>query len=164
MFSLFAVCSNHSFIPQLASIFYCDGEDRIKIKCGSFNIDLQCSADRISIRFYLMESGHNKITQKRSFDIDWGVAAVPDIVLGRASLICGIWISSDFRSPFRFIHPILIRNADSIRQIVYTLEHYEHSDILLNWGGSLIEHNRVLNGVDPSHYVLNNSFFIGHCQ
>lgn len=119
MFSLFALCCYHSIIPQLASILYSDGKDRIKIKCGSFYIHLQRSLNRISIRVYFVEPRHNKIAQKRSFNLDWGAAAVFTILLGRDSLFCGIWIGSDFGFAFRIIHPILIRDADSIWQIVY---------------------------------------------
>lgn len=115
MFFIFVICGNNSFIPKLASLFYRNGGYRIKIKCGSFDIDIQWSFDRISIFVYVMEPGYYKMSEECRFNLDWSAFVVPDIILGRDSLFCGIWVGSDLGFTFFVIHSILIRDANPLR-------------------------------------------------
>jgi hypothetical protein len=67
-----------------------------------------------------MESRHDKVIEECCVDIDWGVAAMLSVLLGGSSLFCGVWLCSDIGFIIRLLYPLLVRDAESIRQIAYS--------------------------------------------
>lgn len=117
MLFIFAICCNYTVISKLASIIHRDGKDCTKIKCSPLNFYLQRSAYRFSLCFYDMESRYDKVIEECCVDIDWGVTAMLSVLLGGSSLFCGVWLCSDIGFIIRLLYPLLVRDAESIRQI-----------------------------------------------